>query len=163
MLNDTAGGINMTFFKRIKSKLCKNCSSKVQIGYKDLAPHDNIPDGNAYLEALDWAIDNPRIYNIALTGPYGSGKSSVIQSYLKSHPNLKAVNVSFAAFQENSSEGTNVGAPDSNAIEEGILKQLFYRVSHKDIPQSRYRKLHNTHRCSSSFIYYGAFIIAYTG
>ena len=27
-------------------------------------------------------------------------------------------------------------------VEEGILKQLFYRVEHKKIPQSRYRKLH---------------------
>ena len=31
---------------------------------------------------MRWAIKNPNVHNIALSGPYGSGKSSVIQSYL---------------------------------------------------------------------------------
>ena len=30
----------------------------------------------------------------------------------------------------------------ADEVEEGILKQLFYKVEHKKIPQSRYRKLH---------------------
>ena len=137
------GGITTkNFLAQIKSKICRANSGKNSIGYKDLAPIDSISDGNAYLEALDWAINNPRVQNIALTGPYGSGKSSVIQSFLKSHSGLKTINVSLAAFQENSQEEKNPGRSDSDVIEEGILKQLFYRVDHKDIPQSRYRKLH---------------------
>ena len=31
---------------------------------------------------------------------------------------------------------------DRDEIELGILKQLFYKVNYKKIPQSRYRKLH---------------------
>lgn len=31
---------------------------------------------------------------------------------------------------------------NQNEVEQGILKQLFYKVEHKKIPQSRYRKLH---------------------
>ena len=51
--------------------------------YRDLAPIDNISNGKEYLKALHWAIKNKRIKNIALTGPYGSGKSSIINTYLK--------------------------------------------------------------------------------
>lgn len=50
--------------------------------YNDLAPIDNISNGKEYLKALHWAIKNKRIKNIALTGPYGSGKSSIINTYL---------------------------------------------------------------------------------
>lgn len=121
-----------------------------------MAPIDNISGENTYLEALDWAINNSRINNIALAGPYGCGKSSVIQSYLKSHSKLNAINVSLAAFQENNEEekgyehansdeteeGKCYEHAKSNEIEEAILKQLFYRVSYKNIPQSRYKKLH---------------------
>lgn len=34
---------------------------------------------------------------------------------------------------------------DADEVEEGILKQLFYKVEHKKIPQSRYRKLQPIH------------------
>lgn len=50
--------------------------------------------------------------------------------------------MSLAAFQENPQDVGNDGNYDSDEIEQGILKQLFYSVDHKSIPQSRYRKLH---------------------
>lgn len=34
-----------------------------------------------YKEALDFAINDERIKNVAVTGSYGSGKSSIIESY----------------------------------------------------------------------------------
>lgn len=117
--------------------------------YKDLAPIDNISNGKEYLKALHWAIRNKRIKNIALTGPYGSGKSSIINTYLKRHPFIKAkhLRISMATFVESGT--SNNGHPtatkiqvDPEQIQEGILKQLFYKVNHRRIPQSRYRKLY---------------------
>ena len=37
--------------------------------YHDLAPIDNVTNGEEYLRALHWAIKNKRVKNIALTGP----------------------------------------------------------------------------------------------
>ena len=103
--------------------------------YKDFTPEKEIENGEEYLNALEWALKNPDIKNIALSGPYGSGKSSIIQSYIKKHPSVKSLNISLATFDvENDSD-------DENIIEEGILKQLFYKVDANKIPQSRYRKL----------------------
>lgn len=42
--------------------------------YRDLAPIDNIENGDKYIEALNWAFQNKKVKNIALTGPYGAGK-----------------------------------------------------------------------------------------
>ncbi|WP_049007989.1 hypothetical protein [Citrobacter koseri] len=36
-----------------------------------------------YFKALDYALSRDDVKNIAITGPYGAGKSSVILSYLK--------------------------------------------------------------------------------
>ena len=115
--------------------------------YRDLAPIDNISNGKEYLKALHWAIRNKRIKNIALTGPYGSGKSSIINTYLKRHPLIKAkhLRISMATFIESGvgKKGESLKIPfEPEQIQEGILKQLFYKVSHRRIPQSRYRKLY---------------------
>lgn len=115
--------------------------------YKDLAPIDNISNGKEYLKALHWAIRNKRIKNIALTGPYGSGKSSIINTYLKRHPLIKAkhLRISMATFIESGvgENGESAKIPvEPEHVQEGILKQLFYKVNHRRIPQSRYRKLY---------------------
>ena len=34
--------------------------------YKDLTPIDNINNGDEYLNALEWALNNPKVKNIAL-------------------------------------------------------------------------------------------------
>jgi hypothetical protein len=61
----------------------KDRIKKRKIKYMDLAPSDNIDEGWVYIDALNWAIRNDKITNIALTGNYGSGKSSVIKTFIK--------------------------------------------------------------------------------
>ena len=109
--------------------------SNVSVDYKDLAPINNVKECEEHIRALNWAIDNPNIKNIALTGPYGSGKSSVINTFLERNLFLKrkSIRISLAKFCEKKT--------DLN-LEEEILKQLFYKVDYKKIPQSRYRKIH---------------------
>ena len=53
--------------------------------YKDLAPISNAENVEEYLNALKWALEQEKITNIALAGPYGSGKSSIIDTFLEKH------------------------------------------------------------------------------
>lgn len=129
-----------------------------ELEYVDLAPIDNIKKGDIYCKALEWALKNENIKNIALTGSYGSGKSSIIHTYINKHPHLQYLDISLASFCEeltqknnksnNADDDANFNNGDTikfseNRIEEGILKQLFYKVDYKKIPHSRYRKIHN--------------------
>ena len=49
-------------------------------GYRDLTPESDTKNSEEYIRALHWAIKNKDVKNIALSGPYGSGKSSVIKT-----------------------------------------------------------------------------------
>ena len=128
--------------------------------YRDLAPIDNIENGDKYIEALNWAFQNKKVKNIALTGPYGAGKSSVIETFLaqddeKNNKGIpfrantirnKSLKISMATFfkgkvLENDESGEKIEV-DADEVEKGILKQLFYKVEPGKIPQSRYRKIH---------------------
>lgn len=125
----------------------KRWKKKTETEYTDLAPIDKIENGAEYLNALDWTLSNKKIKNIALAGPYGSGKSSIIETYLKQHPTLKkkSLRISMATFVENVVDNNGKFQKidiEQEEIELGILKQLFYKVDYKKIPQSRYRKLH---------------------
>ena len=109
--------------------------------FTDLAPIDNITDGRDYISDLKWGLDHSdRIKNIAITGPYGSGKSSIINSYLKKYPlkREKSLNISLAMFS-NGNENKPFSEDD---IQRSVLKQIFYKTEPSKIPLSRYRKLY---------------------
>jgi len=133
--------------EKIRGVINKRIQEKKKNEFTDLAPIDDIENGAEYLKALHWAIKKKKVKNIALAGPYGAGKSSIIDTYLKKHRIIrsKSLRVSMATFVEN--ETDEKGNPKKislkqDEIELGILKQLFYKVNYKKIPQSRYRKLH---------------------
>lgn len=101
-------------------------------------------NGEEYINALDQAINDEEIRNIAITAPYGAGKSSVIKTYVKKHPSLKYTFISMATF--NSNEGNSQEDKKNEEIplekiENVILKQFFYKVKKNMLPQSRYNKI----------------------
>ena len=108
--------------------------------YRNLAPIDDAESSDEYLTVLEGALNDPRVKNIAIAGAYGSGKSSMIETFLKSGCITgKYLKVSMALFAMDT--GRNDGKLSADEVEQGILKQLFYQVSPNKIPQSRYRKL----------------------
>lgn len=132
--------------------------------YESLAPSSAITNGQEYFAALDWALEEKDIYNIAISGPYGSGKSSVINSYLNRKTSKKykkrSLKISLATFDlENTCNDIQARNSDAHSmtleqkLEYGILKHLFYSVDTSRIPQSRYRKLHGKKKWISNALY----------
>lgn len=104
--------------------------------YDALTP-EIITDGKLeeYFKALDFAFSRKAVRNIAITGPYGAGKSTVILSYLNSRHKKDFINVSLADF---SISGKKDEKPPENAeIEFSILQQILYRENKDNLPDSR--------------------------
>lgn len=109
--------------------------------YRDLTPIDSVENGNEYIEALNWVFfQNKKVRNIALTGPYGAGKSSIIDTFLRKNDEDKSatqkirssvLKISMATFLKGniSTDDPNEKIKvDADEVEKGILKQLFYKV-----------------------------------
>lgn len=110
--------------------------------YVDLMPSDDADKDGHYADALEYAVKSPRICNIALTGPYGSGKSSVIYTFEKSSK-IKFLNISLACFKE---ESEKIAAQEEERarhilIERSILQQLLYGVEANKLPFSRFKRI----------------------
>ena len=55
--------------------------------FEKLTPNKEA-DISVYEEAIDFVFDNADVTNIAISGSYGAGKSSVIESYEKKHKDI---------------------------------------------------------------------------
>ena len=55
--------------------------SEKETPFFSLAPTRKAQNIDAYKKAMDFALSQEDIHNIAITGPYGSGKSSFLRTY----------------------------------------------------------------------------------
>lgn len=104
--------------------------------YCSLLPKDDI-ELHGYQQALDFAMNNKEIRNIALSGAYGSGKSSVINTYEKQNEKKKFIHISLANFKKD--EGTSNAKETVNLLEGKILNQLLHQIDPQRIKQSQFR------------------------
>lgn len=114
-----------------------------------LSPVDDFKRHREYVIRLKNAIDQPNVFNIALTGSYGAGKSSILKTFKAYYPEYHYVNVSLASFVEvnrSESDSTSKGKDDSfeEQLEYSILQQLFYHVKATNIPESRFGRIERT-------------------
>ncbi|WP_052489925.1 MULTISPECIES: hypothetical protein [Pseudomonas] len=87
------------------------------------------------------ALRNEQVRNIALTGGYGAGKSSVIRTFFDRHPEYKHVLISLATFTKESPVGHEAEADLMSRIEETIVQQLLYAVPAKKLPKTRLKRI----------------------
>ncbi|MCX0391452.1 hypothetical protein LI050_07865, partial [Clostridium perfringens] len=66
--------------------------------YESLTPKDNLEKSNSYIKALKESIDDLKRKNIAISGIYGSGKSSIIESFKQQYKEYKYLDISLAKF-----------------------------------------------------------------
>ena len=71
--------------------------------FETLLPKKDV-DLSSYESALNHAMNSDEIRNIALSGSYGSGKSSVIRSYESMKNDRKFLHISLARFTEEVNE-----------------------------------------------------------
>ena len=156
----------MSFWNRKKEKPQEKYK---EIPFQHLAPIDTVEDKTVFA-ALDYALSQNNVHNIALTGNYGSGKSSILESYIKHNRNrlfiewiLRQISkipflnrfakkkkwflkISLATFAiENDDETNNskdvIPKTTEQEIEKSILQQIFYRKSGRKFPYSHFSRI----------------------
>ena len=131
-----------------------------------LAPR--MVDKSEYVSILKSAIDDEDVKNVAISGTYGSGKSSIIKTFEKNYPKYKCLNLSLAAFAEefqslqndsnsdnkpqgNKADGEGQSFVDPNVVkmeqlEFSLVQQFFYHVKASGIPDSRFGRIRRWNR-----------------
>jgi hypothetical protein len=123
--------------------------TEINLPYNSLSPTDNAEEVDDYLNALEWALNKrDKIKNIAIAGPYGAGKSSIINTFrnrYKSNNSYKFLPISLATFKDEKNNETTIPEDKKDdllrLIELSILQQLFYHEKDTKIPDSRFKKI----------------------
>jgi hypothetical protein len=123
---------------KIKKVFHKTKKSEIPI-FQKLTPINNI-DLTIYQEALDFVFKNNDIKNIAISGPYSSGKSSILETYKCLHIKKKFLHISLAHFTEievnKDFEDSKINEP---ILEGKILNQLLHQIDASKIPQTDFK------------------------
>jgi hypothetical protein len=114
---------------------------------RSLAPQYDPSHHGIYLRALEESTTDSRNQNIALSGSYGVGKSSVLEKFASSRQDL-VIEISFSGLRADlpvppsSEAGTANPAAltKTNQIQKEIVKQLLYREPPAKTPASKYRR-----------------------
>uniref|UniRef100_UPI0040562231 YobI family P-loop NTPase n=1 Tax=Acetatifactor sp. TaxID=1872090 RepID=UPI0040562231 len=116
-----------------------------------LTPTDDVALG-IYEDAFAYAFKQDDICNIAITGSYGAGKSSVIETYKKKHPEKKFLHISLAHFAESKREEQgsrqSVSTISETELEGKIINQLVHQIPSEKIPQTNFalkKKINENH------------------
>ena len=96
-----------------------------------------------YVDALDFVIENENIKNAAISGHYGSGKSSIWQTYKNMRNINNVIYISLGDYCQGDEEGNSI-----SRIEKQILTQILAQVNQKDIPLSKYKLKFNKNKCT---------------
>lgn len=133
-----------SYYQRGK-RLMKN-----DIVFQKLTPIDDVKM-EVYEDAFRYIFKNKDIKNVAISGPYGAGKSSLLESYKKKHDDKKFLHISLAHFEEaiienavETAENTKIDKDteadkEIEAVLEGkILNQLIQQIEVDNIPQTNF-------------------------
>ena len=118
-----------------------NASSELIV----LSPHYAEKHHGLYVKKLEQAVRNPKVRNIALTGGYGTGKSSVIQGLIerihssKELKKIRPITISLPTIQI--ADDSDSKDDRTDRIQREIVKQLLYRSNPRKMRGSQYRRI----------------------
>ncbi|MDQ6753906.1 MAG: hypothetical protein M3017_10935 [Actinomycetota bacterium] len=98
-----------------------------------------------YVKAIEWALKDPDIRNIALSGNYGVGKSSILREVAR-RLDGRVVELSLSTLAPIEASKLDESVPKqattpTNRIQHEIVKQLLYREERNKTPGSRFRRI----------------------
>lgn len=112
-------------------------TSKVEFKFHKLSPR-SIDEGSSSFkiikQALDEAYLDDDIKNIAITGIYGSGKSSFLKTYYKASSEKEVINVDVADFEDGTPEKSKI-----KTAERQIINQILYQIPSYKVPMSKFK------------------------
>lgn len=99
-----------------------------------------------YVTALEAALGDPKVRNIALSGNYGVGKSSILNEVVDGNYKDRVVVLSLSTLAPISPSSPEDSVPSqaktaTNRIQQEIVKQLLYREEPSKAPGSRFRRI----------------------
>lgn len=130
---------------------------KVKITQESLQPKRIGPEEKAYqsVRDIEERLQKGDATNIALTGPYGSGKSSILITLKEDYPEHHYLNISLATLKPSDAiakekKGNGQGEKGEEElsklnldrlIEYSILQQLIYKEKQEVLPNSRFKRI----------------------
>ena len=129
--------------------------------FRSLAPVTSEIKFNKYKKIFKTAFDKEYITNIAVTGPYSSGKSSIMQACKKKYGEDEFITLSLTNFtQENNNDTINIENNNKEEKEENLesqlINQLLHKIKPKRIKESRFVENLKINTKSFSYIFSNA-------
>lgn len=93
--------------------------------------------------ALEFAIDkSSEVTNVAITGNYGAGKSSIVESFESKRKDKRFIHISLGQYDETiGSEKNGLNNRQINTIEGKIINQLLHQINPNQIRKSIFKTL----------------------
>lgn len=104
-----------------------------------------------YVKAIASALDDEKVRNIALSGNYGVGKSSILQEVARQNED-RVVELSLSTLAPVDEPSRNEAVPEqaatpTNRIQQEIVKQLLYSTKPHKAPGSRFKRIERFSLC----------------
>ena len=154
--------------------------------FNALTPETLDENKKVYTDALDSAFNNDEVKNIAITGIYGAGKTTVWRTYVKERDLSNIITVSLGKYEDSFDYNECISKFDEKAVENGvkyqseeicdeykksdldndnriekqIINQILSQIDPKTIPLSKYRyKINKTRKKTNIQIISSIFFI----
>lgn len=111
--------------------------------FRALTSNKDIEIKPVTLKALQFAIDKKsEVTNVAITGNYGAGKSSVVESFESKYTDKTFLHISLGQYDETiGSEKNGLNNRQINTIEGKIINQLLHQINPNQIRKSIFKTL----------------------
>lgn len=127
----------LDYIIRVSNKIKKNL--QIEEHEEDLnithlnAVKLDIDEISNYTKVIKWGVDQGAVKNIALTGSYGTGKSSILKSFIDFYDLKNTLTISLANFE--------ISDISNEVIEYNIVNQIIYSEKSNKLKDSRFKRI----------------------